>query len=231
MVDLLRPLARMRLVRRVVLPLVQRFVKGGRIRRGAGKGLKIELAGGNPGVLLGLSEPPVQDFVARLGPSDVFYDVGANIGFFTLIAARNGAHAFAFEPHPVALAALKRNLAANHLAADIYGCALADRDGAGYLDAGAVHTAALAESGHPVQLRRLDGLELPPPTAVKIDVDGAEAAVLVGMRETLKAHMPRLAVELHGTLAECEAILAEIGYRWRVVDDGGMPHLFTTTVP
>lgn len=225
--DRLRAIARTPPVRRFLLPAVQRLVRGGWVLSGPGRGLRLELAGGNPGILLGMTEPPVQEFVMSLTDRDVFYDIGANIGFYTLLAARRGARVYAFEPHPKAAAVLRRNLARNNLRATVNQVALGDRDGSALLDVRRIESARLAEVGEPVRLVRGDGLDLPDPTAVKIDVDGTEVAVLTGMRGLLVRSRPRIALELHGTLDECEEVLRALGFQWTVVDDGGMPHLFT----
>ena len=53
-----------------------------------------------------------------LGPGDVVFDVGANIGSFTVVAARmvgEAGRVFAFEPNPIAFARLEENVALNRL--------------------------------------------------------------------------------------------------------------------
>jgi hypothetical protein len=55
--------------------------------------------------------------------------------------------------------------------------------------------------------------QLAPPTAVKIDVEGAEIAVLEGMRETLERHRPAVICELHGTHSEFLNVMRSRGYR------------------
>src|SRR5688572_7296727 len=67
-------------------------------------------------------------------PGDVFYDIGANIGIYTLLAARRvGAlgKVYAFEPHVSNVHSLLRNVAANrvHERVQVLSCALNDRDG------------------------------------------------------------------------------------------------------
>ena len=57
------------------------------------------------------------------------------------------------------------------------------------------------------------GGRVPPPTVVKIDVEGAELAVLAGMRETIAAHRPAIICELHDTHAEFVAAMGACGYR------------------
>ncbi len=46
-------------------------------------------------------------------PGRVFFDVGANIGSYTLLASEQPAHVFAFEPHPVTFQLLKNNVELN----------------------------------------------------------------------------------------------------------------------
>src|ERR687893_362807 len=57
------------------------------IRHGVGAGLRFNTGDANPGYALGTTEPLIQEALAScLGPGDVFYDVGANVGFFTVLA-------------------------------------------------------------------------------------------------------------------------------------------------
>ena len=65
-------------------------VKSGVIQHGPGKGLFIDLgSAGLPGQLLGTSELEEQNLLAKhLKSGDIFYDIGANIGFYVLIGAR-----------------------------------------------------------------------------------------------------------------------------------------------
>src|SRR6185436_8641628 len=73
----------------------------GQIQQGEGRGLKFNAAGANAGYLLGTSEPSVQSALAALIlPKMTVYDVGANVGFFSVIAARlvgSHGHVVAFE--------------------------------------------------------------------------------------------------------------------------------------
>jgi hypothetical protein len=68
-----------------------------------------------------------------------------------------------------------------------------------------------------VELVAIDDLvaagRVPPPDVVKIDVEGAELAVLAGMRETLARHRPAIICELHDTHAPFVAFMAQCGYR------------------
>jgi FkbM family methyltransferase len=141
----------------------------------------------------------------ELRPGDVFYDVGANIGAFTLIAARSLAaegHVYAFEPHPANLVSLERNIVANDrtdrvsilplaLAAEpCRGTFVAPSSAAGTANS----TFVPGEVGHGSSAQitfatSVDALieegTIRPPDLVKIDVDGAESEVFRGMRRLL----------------------------------------------
>lgn len=139
---------------------------------------------------------------ANLGPDDAFYDVGANVGDYTLIGAKRCPEAtiVAVEPAFANFAALCENLLLNDASANVVPLpvALADRERLGSLGlsdvaaGAAIHAldAPAAAYAQPVLVHTLDGLVarfgLPAPTLVKLDVDGAEPAVLAGARETLR---------------------------------------------
>jgi FkbM family methyltransferase len=215
------------------------------IRRGAGAGLRIDATGSNPAYALGLAEPAVQDrLVEELAPGMVMYDVGANIGFFTLIAARHvgdNGRVVAFEPLEENAAAMERNLALNGVEnVTIVRKALSDRPGRMGMsvpntpDAGT--RAALGGDGPVVEVARLDDLDLPAPDLVKIDIEGAEVDAVQGMLATLTAASPVLLIEVHdeeGTTARWDALdelLRPLGYKVERLVDDGMAHLIASKV-
>jgi FkbM family methyltransferase len=231
-ITVLRKLGRNRFARRAVLPAVRVVVGRGRVVAGPGKGLRLHLRGSNPGYLVGGSEPDVQRMVARLGPGDVLYDVGANIGFFSLIAARNGATAIAFEPSPTAATLLRRNARANQLDIQLFTVAIGEAPGHALLSADQHLTARIGHHGTPVRVVRLDDVDdIPPPTLVKIDVEGFETHVLRGMTRILRTHNPLIICEIHDrNLSGCMDILKELGYQSELHSNGGMPHLIARSV-
>src|ERR1700730_3874804 len=89
-----------------------------RVERSFAEGLWLEL---NPRTgqhyLRGDVEPAIQEILSkRLKPGMVFYDLGANIGFFSLLAARlvgAAGQVFSFEPDPEIAGRLRRNIARN----------------------------------------------------------------------------------------------------------------------
>jgi FkbM family methyltransferase len=183
------------------------------------------IAGGN-------LESAVQEAMIRHLPrGGVFFDIGANLGFFSLLAAHIAGLAdgrvYAFEAAPDNAAAIRANAALNAIEnVDVLAVAVADRSGTGRLQVVDDQSwSKLAEYGeHPltekvidVELVAIDALvaagRVPPPTVVKIDVEGAELAVLEGMRETIERHRPAIICELHDTHREFVAFMEEVGYR------------------
>jgi len=191
------------------------------------------------GLVRGVLEPGVQEALRRhVGEGSVVYDVGANIGFFSLLAARFAGPTGAvesFEPLPRAVAGLRANIALNDArTVHVHEVAVSAAGGRAELlsvdEGGWSH---LADRGwHPrtdevleVDLVALDTLVadgLRAPDVVKIDVEGSELAVLDGMRETIEAHAPAIICELHETNAEFAERMDELGYAAHSLD-GPLP--------
>jgi len=205
------------------------------------------------GLVRGDLEPGVQEALRRhVAPGATVYDVGANVGFFSLLAARLAGPAGAveaFEPLPTAAAGLRRHVALNDAGTvSVHEVAVGARSGRTQLmavrEGGWSH---LAERGRhadtqevlDVDIVTIDELVaggLRAPDVVKIDVEGAELAVLEGMVETIRAHSPVIVCELHTTNAEFLAQIDAIGYVAQNLDgpqplaDGGAVHALATRV-
>lgn len=182
-------------------------------------------------IIRGGLEPSVAQAMLRaVRPGAVFYDIGANVGYFTLVAARMvGAQGrvIAFDPVPWCSSAIAANIALNDLHhAEVREVAVGDHAGRARLqvvkeagwsrltDIGA-HRDTREEIE--VEMVTIDDLvrcgAIPPPDVVKIDTEGAEVRVLEGMRETLANHGPRIICELHGTNAAFSALMDDVGYQ------------------
>ena len=89
------------------------------IGAGPGRGLRFDVGGGNPDFAAGTYEPPVQQALADcLKPGDVVLDVGANVGFIAVIAAKlvgPAGRVVAFEPVPENARLVRRNARLNGL--------------------------------------------------------------------------------------------------------------------
>jgi len=152
-------------------------------------------------------EPWTVEWLEReLRDDDALYDVGANVGSYALIAAalRPRATVVAIEPGPANYEGLCRNVALNGMTDTVVPLPVGLAATTHLASLGLTDTAAgaadhvLGETGSagavPILAYALDDLvaafRLPPPTLLKIDVDGAEDAVLAGASVTLDS--PRL---------------------------------------
>ncbi len=137
-------------------------------------------------------------FAADLRPDDVVWDVGANVGVFSVVAATRCAtgSVHAFEPIPENVARLDENLALNGVDADVRRLALASEAGEsqirvsthagtgayGLFDNSATRRTVPVET---VQGDDLVSTDCPAPTVLKVDVQGAELDVLRGLTDSL----------------------------------------------
>jgi FkbM family methyltransferase len=160
-----------------------------------------------PGMLGGFYEAHELDIFERLvEDADVLFDVGANVGVYSILgcARRPELRAFAFEPVVENQEILKRNLALNDLGGQISiePVAISDHTGTATisLQASGTHSLSAQRDG---ATREVDTLTLDEfylrhgvsPDIVKIDVEGHEAAALDGARALLERAAPTLFME------------------------------------
>ncbi|CAN5599860.1 hypothetical protein BH23GEM10_BH23GEM10_17630 [soil metagenome] len=172
-------------------------------------------------------------FGDQLRAGATFLDVGAHVGYYTLLAARlvgSGGRVCAFEPNPRNCAFLRRHVAVN-------GCdnvrveeaAAADVNGVAGFDFGTGSGTGHLAAGGAVEVRtlRLDDFchdHAIVPDAIKIDVEGAELDVLHGAEQAIVTHRPTIFLSTHGATihARCLDWLRERGYALRPITGTGL---------
>ncbi len=186
-------------------------------------------------IALGRYEHPVGPFLrAGLADQQVFVDVGAHTGYFSRMALQvmpSGAQVIAFEPDAFCRQQLQSVAAAPRLV--VRADALGDVDASGTLMSKPGSCSRLEETApgdggtaHAVEVRTLDALvasgEVPQPGVMKIDVEGAELAVLAGARATL-ADVQTLVVECHSMplLRDVLGVVLEAGFGLVRTTEGG----------
>ncbi len=175
-------------------------------------------------------------------PGDVVLDVGASIGYFTVLFSTwvgPGGRVLAHEPWPSARAYLLANVSRNRLRnVTLDPRALADVDGDGSMSA-PTYRLVLGPSSDPaamaVSAARFDTIvdasDLDQLDIVKMDIEGAEGRALAGMAATLRRFRPLLLLEVHPDmlpahghdLAGIHRFLDDLDYTWMVVESDADP--------
>lgn len=157
---------------------------------------------------------------AYLRSGDLFVDVGANIGVYSLWAAETaGVEVVAFEPSSATHARAVENVELNRLGDRVRVLRKAVGAAPGEVRLTTVHeainrvTANRSEASEPVTQATLDAeLGRRAPALIKIDVEGAELDVLRGASASITRHRPALIVEVNDPDG-LSKLLAELGYR------------------
>lgn len=148
-------------------------------------------------------------FASDLRPDDVVFDVGAHVGVYSVAAARAGvSEVYAFEPLAANVERVDENAALNGVDVRTFRSGLSDETTArgsvvGGSESGSLlHVAPDGDGDETVPLSRGEDVvtryDLPLPTVVKLDIEGAELRALEG---------------LDGVLEECRLIYCEVSER------------------
>jgi FkbM family methyltransferase len=156
----------------------------------------------------------------------VFVDVGANMGFFSLFAASQGAFVIAIEPHPSLFSRLEINMRLNNICAALFNEAAGATTTQSILvpgkgDLGSSKITASAD-GLLVRTRPLLDIILASGVtkidALKIDIEGNEDVVLMAFMATAPTSLwPRLIIMEHSSHEEwgtdiIKILTSEMGY-------------------
>lgn len=197
-----------------ILRAITRRLAGPRtIEVGPATGLRFDPGPSNPDYASGDNEMPVQQCLREhLAQGRVLYDIGANVGFLSVVGAQlvgpSGA-VYAFEPVPANARLIRRNATLNQLKQiEVLDMAVGEETGTARLLLARYSGGAVLAGADPppdpageidVRVDTVDNLVaqgLRPPSVVKIDVEGAELAVLHGMERTCEQVRPIIVYEL-----------------------------------
>lgn len=172
----------------------------------------------------GVYHPDTTEYLKRnLTRDDVCVDVGANIGYLTLIMARYARLVYAFEPDPRSRAILNYNIRLNGYSnVTVISFAVSDRRGCArfYQNAEPLYSGLVPHNGidsvFQVETVTLDSM-IPWANLVKIDVEGTDAAVLMGMRRLISVcPQLRLIVEVEPDRPRAEGNIFDILEGWNM---------------
>ena len=219
--------------RLIRLPL--RLVPSGRVVRvklGPLRGWRWVTGSAPHGCWIGTYERDSQrTFIENVREGDVVYDIGANAGFFTLLASKLAGPkgvVYAFEPLPRNIDCLRKHVALNACEnVRVLPFAAAARSGkTRFAIAHNPSQGGLSEHGElEVEIHSLDDLVaggMERPAFMKIDVEGAESEVLAGASALLRESHPTILLSTHGWEQQerCVATLKEHGYALTLLRDG-----------
>jgi FkbM family methyltransferase len=194
----------------------------------------------------GVWEPSLTAWLTRtLRPGDVFVDVGANVGYFSLLAAPIVGHTgsvVAIECSPAAYAELLRNLAVNQIGnvRPVRAAVAADERVLAIYEPRGIHSITTSvpdsedlEPSFTIAAKPLPNLlrpaELTGARVIKVDIEGGEHAALSGLAPVLDSARPDLEIVVEvneamlakqsHTIAETTALLTDRGFHpYRLVN-------------
>jgi FkbM family methyltransferase len=168
-----------------------------------------------------MHEPPISAIIrSELGPDSIFFDVGANVGFFTVLGAKvcsaSEGEVHAFELDPTLIPLIRESLCMNEDRAPVYLNCVACAD-----EAGNFYTFRAAQENNPstnqitvdeetrsgrdrvqavtMTLDRYWRRTGTTPDLIKMDIEGAEAMAVHGMLDLISENTPKLILEVHPT--------------------------------
>ena len=213
------------LPRRWVVPILQ----------GPLRGKKWVIGSQRHAFWLGIYEPHMQSLIARVvKKNSVFYDIGANVGFYSLLASKLvfPGKVYAFEPVAENVIYIQRHLTLNDIRnVEVLELAICDQVGTSTFQE--EETRAMghlkAEGNTRVQTTTLDVLLqaqlIDPPHYIKMDIEGAELTALHGARECIQRYRPIIFLATHGCdmETECTRLLSSWRYELQNIGDRTSP--------
>lgn len=205
------------------------------IMQGPLRGKRWVVGSSTHGCWLGSYEFPKQNmFIREIKEGDVVFDVGAHVGFYTLLSSQlvgEQGQVVSFEPFPPNLMYLKRHIQLNTLKnVKVVEKAVSNRAGTMTFEIGPSssmgHLAEqVSDKSIEVETVVLDEFvrkaNLPVPNLMKIDIEGAEFDCLVGARDLLQNNPIKIFLATHGANVhrKCLSFLNELGYEIRSLSE------------
>jgi len=204
--------------------------------QGVLKGCKWIKGSGVNGYWLGTYEKQEQEiFAKKVKEGDVVFDIGANVGFYSLIASKivgDRGKVYAFEPAPKNTLLLKKHFELNNCINSIVVLAgVSDKNDLVYFNEGS-HAAtgylSMEDGNILVPVLGLEELvdngKILAPNLMKIDVEGSEFKVLTGAKKILEKYHPTIFLSTHNEIVhrECLELLLSLNYKLESIDNLGI---------
>lgn len=205
---------------KTVLPILQGPLKGKKWIKGSSIN----------GCWLGTYELDKQVLFSKyIKPGNIVYDVGANAGFYSLLSSllvSETGKVYSFEPLPANIFYLKKHIELNKLGnVKVIEKAVSNKVSTVRFNFGDNRSAGFISNDGEIVVETISLDEFirqgnPSPDIIKMDIEGAEYAALIGAKELLKIKKPVIFLATHSAelRAECLKLLAEFGYTISTVD-------------
>jgi FkbM family methyltransferase len=176
-----------------------------------------------------------QQFIKHIQEGDIIYDIGAHVGFYTLLSSHltgNKGHVVAFEPFPENMQFLANHMKLNKVknvtliakAVSNYSgqtsFELAESSSMGHISTGINSSTTIT-----VDVVGLDQFiverQLPLPDVIKVDIEGEEFKFLEGAKQLLESRSVKLFLATHGheVHLKCLTFLRNLGYQVMSLED------------
>ena len=164
-------------------------------------------------------------FEKTLKKGNIVFDIGAHVGFYTLLAAElvgKDGKVFSFEPLMANYEYLKKHIEINNYKnITSFNVAVSDKDGLAFFTKGENTSTGHLTSNGETKVRTMaiddwiNNKKLPVPDILKIDVEGAEFAVLKGAVNLLNKYHPIIFLSTHSSdiHKKCCDFLLSLGYK------------------
>ena len=196
------------------------------IKQGKLKRMKWITGSGNHGCWLGSYEFDKQQLFSEIiTMGSTIYDIGANVGFYTLLSSKlagNDGMVYSFEPNPLNINYLNQHIKLNNLDnVKVFDYAVSDNVGFAFFENDTNSSMGYLSNNGKLKVKTTsldylyEGNEIKKPDFIKIDVEGAELSVLKGAEKLLKEFSPILFLATHGEEIHINVIdfLENLGYK------------------
>jgi FkbM family methyltransferase len=203
-----------------------------RILQGQLKGKKWIVGSTRHACWLGSYEIHIQNvFAQEVKRGGTFYDVGANVGFYSLLASIliEPGKVYAFEPLPANVRYIKKHLELNNIQnVEVLEVAISDERGTSSFQDEETRGMGRLQAGGNLCVRTvtldllLQEQRIAPPDCIKMDIEGGESRALMGATECFQRYKPKLILATHGQEVhrECCRLLDSWGYECRILQGG-----------
>jgi FkbM family methyltransferase len=160
----------------------------------------------------------------------IVYDVGANVGYYTLLASMltgSKGKVFSFEPLPANISYLKKHIELNRVKnVNVIQNAASDKVSQVRFNFGENRSSGHLSNTGEIEVETISLDEFikqgnPEPDLIKMDIEGAEYDALVGAKDLLRNKKPVIFLATHSSeiKAKCLKLLAEFGYTVTAIDN------------